>query len=131
DRSGRLLRVVKPPDQYDLWLDPKCQDADKLHQLVGASGQDCAGVDGLLAIFPVLPQAGGAKGPVIFEPNVKRLLLAVVCPLGSHQKREPWGERGHPSARKVSTSAKGFKAVEPPDPAGPRFRHGGGVILPP
>jgi putative SOS response-associated peptidase YedK len=28
------LPVIIPPDQYGLWLDPRCQDTDKLAQLL-------------------------------------------------------------------------------------------------
>ena len=30
---GRMP-VILPPDQYDLWLDPRCQDAKKLAKLL-------------------------------------------------------------------------------------------------
>jgi len=28
------MPVILPPDQYDLWLDPRCQDSEKLAKLL-------------------------------------------------------------------------------------------------
>src|ERR1043165_698944 len=79
----QLLSIVAP------WIKPQVvlalRDDDRhslmdgLHQVVGVRGQDRAGFDGLLTLFPALPQARQAKRPVAFQPDEVGQLVTVGC----------------------------------------------------